>query len=74
MARPHKIISGGQTGADRAALDWAIQHGGPNGGSWPEGRLAEDGPIDLRYQLEETPSTGYPVMGTRVLWPVNMVK
>ena len=53
------IISGGQTGADRAALDFAIQHGFPHGGWCPRGRLAEDGPIDLQYQLTETPSRRY---------------
>jgi len=47
-----KIISGGQTGADRAALDWAIEHGIPHGGWCPKGRLAEDRPIDARYQLQ----------------------
>jgi hypothetical protein len=41
-----KIISGGQTGADRAALDVAIERGLEYGGSVPKGRLAEDGPID----------------------------
>jgi hypothetical protein len=49
-----KIISGGQTGADRAALDWAIEHGIPHGGWCPAGRKAEDGTIDPRYQLKET--------------------
>jgi hypothetical protein len=42
-----KIISGGQTGADRAALDVAIELGIDYGGSIPKDRLAEDGPIDL---------------------------
>ena len=41
-----KIISGGQTGADRAALDFAIAHGIAHGGWCPRGRLAEDGQID----------------------------
>ena len=41
-----KIISGGQTGADRAALDVAIELGMEYGGAIPRGRLAEDGPID----------------------------
>jgi len=50
-----KIISGGQTGADRAALDFAIARGIPHGGSCPLGRRAEDGVIDARYQLTETP-------------------
>src|SRR4051812_32778465 len=49
-----KIISGGQTGADRAALDVAITVGIPHGGWCPRGRLAEDGLIDERYQLAET--------------------
>jgi hypothetical protein len=48
-----KIISGGQTGADRAALDAGIESGFPVGGSCPFGRMAEDGPIDLRYPLDE---------------------
>ena len=51
-----KIISGGQTGADRAALDCAIAHGISHGGWCPQGRLAEDGVIHPRYQLTETPS------------------
>ncbi|HOY58190.1 MAG TPA: putative molybdenum carrier protein [Verrucomicrobiota bacterium] len=54
-----KIISGGQTGADRAALDFAIDHGIPHGGWCPARRAAEDGPIDLRYRLTETPSEDY---------------
>ena len=49
------IISGGQMGADRAALDWALQHDNPHGGWCPKGRLAADGPLDVRYQLKETP-------------------
>jgi Circularly permutated YpsA SLOG family len=53
------IISGGQTGADRAALDFAIEHGLPHGGWCPRGRLAEDGVIPLRYELRETPSRKY---------------
>src|SRR5262245_57046078 len=51
-----KIVSGGQTGVDRAALDVAQELGIPRGGWCPRGRLAEDGPIDARYPLEETPS------------------
>jgi hypothetical protein len=51
-----KIISGGQTGADRAAFDWAISHGVPHGGWCPKGRWAEDGPIASAYQVQETPS------------------
>jgi hypothetical protein len=51
-----KIVSGGHTGADRAALDWASEHDIPPGGWCPKRRRAEDGPIDGRYQLKETPS------------------
>jgi len=54
-----KIISGGQTGADRAALDWAIAHNIPHGGWCPKGRLAEDGRIDPRYELKESPKPEY---------------
>lgn len=54
-----KIISGGQTGADRAALDWAIARGIPCGGWCPKGRNAEDGPLDQRYPLIETPTFRY---------------
>lgn len=54
-----KIISGGQTGADRAALDWAIAHNVPHGGWCPAGRRAEDGVIPSRYDLQETDSKGY---------------
>jgi hypothetical protein len=53
------IISGGQTGADRAALDFAIEFGLPHGGWCPRGRKAEDGPISSRYKLRETPSRRY---------------
>ena len=54
-----KIVSGGQTGADRAALDFAIANNIPHGGWCPRGRLAEDGVIDARYRLTETPSSNY---------------
>ncbi len=50
-----KIVSGGQTGVDRAALDWALARGVPCGGWCPLGRWAEDGPIDAWYPLRETP-------------------
>lgn len=53
------IISGGQTGADRAALDFAIEYGIPHGGWCPRWRLAEDGAISSRYALCETPSRRY---------------
>ncbi len=55
-----KIISGGQTGVDRGALDAAIALGIPHGGWCPKGRRAEDGRIPDRYELIETPSADYP--------------
>ena len=55
-----KIVSGGQTGAGRAALDFAIKHGIPHGGWLPKGKLAEDGPLADRYELKEMPSDSYP--------------
>lgn len=54
-----KIVSGGQTGVDRAALDVALQIGFPCGGWCPQGRKAEDGVILKRYPLHETPSRRY---------------
>lgn len=54
-----KIISGGQTGVDRAALDAAISLGWPCGGWCPAGRLAEDGTIPAHYPLQELPDGGY---------------
>lgn len=56
-----KIVSGGQTGVDRGALDAAISVGIPHGGWCPRGRRAEDGPIPPRYQLHETGSPAYRV-------------
>lgn len=56
-----KIVSGGQTGADQAALDWAIQNGVPHGGWCPAGRRAENGVVPAIYRLEETPETKYQV-------------
>ena len=56
-----KIISGGQTGVDRAALDVALELAIPCGGWCPKGRRAEDGPIDVRYPLKETYSASYRV-------------
>ena len=53
------IISGGQTGADRAGLDFAISHNIPHKGWCPKGRKAENGRISTQYQLQETPSSAY---------------
>ena len=50
------IVTGGQTGVDRAALDAALSLGVPVAGWCPAGRVAEDGPIPVRYPLRETPS------------------
>jgi hypothetical protein len=63
-----RVISGGQTGVDRAALDAAIALGIETGGWCPLGRLAEDGPIDRRYPLTETPTRDY---DGRTLWNVR---
>ena len=48
-----RLITGGQTGVDRGALDAAIALGIPHGGWCPAGRRAEDGPIPLQYELRE---------------------
>lgn len=56
-----RIISGGQTGVDRGALDAAIELGIPHGGKCPRGRLAEDGRIPNQYELSETESRRYSV-------------
>jgi len=53
------IVSGGQTGVDRAALDAAIELGIPHRGWCPKGRKAEDGIIPIRYRLTETSGTDY---------------
>ena len=55
-----KIISGGQTGADRAALDFAVRHEMPHGGWVPKGRRAEDGRIPEIYQLKQMLTDSYP--------------
>ncbi len=56
---PARIISGGQTGVDRAALDIALELGIPCGGWCPHGRKAEDGIIPAIYPLKETSSAEY---------------
>ena len=57
MTAVHKMISGGQTGVDRAALDAAIELGITCGGWCPKSRASEDGPIPDHYPLRETPSS-----------------
>lgn len=54
-----KIISGGQTGVDRAALDAAIKLAVAHGGWIPRGRITEDGSLPEKYNLKETRSSSY---------------
>jgi len=54
-----KIVSGGQTGADRAALDVAIRAGIPHGGWIPKGRKTETGVLPDKYQLQEMSTASY---------------
>jgi len=56
-----RIVSGGQTGVDRGALDAALALDIPHGGWCPLGRVAEDGAIPAEYELRETPSPEYPM-------------
>ena len=55
-----KIVSGGQVGADRAGLDFAIKHSIPHGGWCPKYRIAQDGIVPMKYQLQEAEKPGYP--------------
>ena len=55
-----RIISGGQTGADRAALDFAISRGISHGGCIPKGRRTEEGSLPEKYKLREMPTASYP--------------
>ena len=59
LARIERIVSGGQTGVDRAALDVAMARDVPHGGWCPRGRRAEDGRIPARYALREHDSPAY---------------
>lgn len=54
-----KIISGGQTGVDQAALDVAIKLAVAHGGWIPQGRITESGPLPAKYILKETGSSSY---------------
>jgi hypothetical protein len=62
------IVSGGQTGVDRAALTWAMRRGFLHGGWCPRSRWSEDGPIPHKFHLKETPSRA---AGERTLWNVR---
>lgn len=59
LAKTLRIVSGGQTGVDRAALDAALALGAACGGWCPAGRLAEDGRIPERYPLREISGANY---------------
>jgi predicted Rossmann fold nucleotide-binding protein DprA/Smf involved in DNA uptake len=75
------IVSGGQTGVDRSALDWAIERDWPHGGWCPKGRMSEDGVIPEKYMLKETKASKYLVRtrlniihsdGTLILSPLPL--
>lgn len=68
MLEIERIVSGGQTGADRAGLDWALANAVPHEGWCPAGRRAEDGEIASGYALRETAGAGYLV---RTEWNVR---
>lgn len=61
MPLVRRVVSGGQTGVDRAGLDAAIALGLDHGGWCPQGRLAEDGTVPSCYELSETDSADYRV-------------
>ena len=63
-----KLVTGGQSGVDRAVLDVALELGIPCGGWCPRGRWAEDGAIDRRYPLRETPLAR---VIQRTLWNIH---
>ncbi len=63
-----KIMSGGQTGVDRAALDVALDQNISCGGWCPKGRKTEDGTLSKIYPLQETPSDHY---SERTKWNVR---
>src|ERR1700683_1431635 len=62
-----RLVSGGQSGVDRAALDAALELGVPCGGWCPKGRKAEGGALPARYPLPQTPSGGYSLLAFLLL-------
>ncbi len=64
IKRNISIISGGQSGVDRSALDFAIRNNIPHSGWCPKNRWAEDGKIPDKYNLQETPEPA-PIHRTR---------
>jgi hypothetical protein len=64
-----KIISGGQTGAGRAALDFAIEHGIPHGGWRPKGRRSEDGPMRAFFITSEAKPAGMAASAAKPVVP-----
>lgn len=62
------VVTGGQTGVDRAAMDVALELNLPLKGWCPRGRLAEDGLINSKYALQETPTAEY---SQRTEWNVR---
>ncbi len=66
--RLERVVSGGQTGVDRAALDVALELGLGCGGWCPQGRRAEDGALHAKYPLRETPLPDY---AQRTEWNVR---
>lgn len=68
MQTLNKVVSGGQTGVDRAALDAAMETGLEVGGWCPKGRRANDGAIPAKYPLTETQARSYSI---RTKWNVR---
>jgi hypothetical protein len=68
-----KIISGGQTGADRAGLDFAIETGLEHGGYVPRGRKAEDGRIDVGHSAVDNPTRTLSVFGRSLYMDLDTV-
>ena len=63
-----RIVSGGQTGVDRAALDVALELSMDCGGWCPRERRTDDGPLEKKFPLQETPLIQY---GQRTSWNVR---